>query len=79
MSENDIICTVTLHNWSQFWRVMVHFDVRKVLFPHPKEIFTLGKIPFLFSSKISKIVSEMLYICEAFDIFTRFQHYLLGL
>ena len=54
MSEKDLICTVTLCHLSQFWRAMVHYNVLKELFPPMKGIFSLGKIPFLFPSKITK-------------------------
>ena len=38
MSENDIICTVLLRCLSQFWRIMVHYNIQTELFPHLKGI-----------------------------------------
>ena len=53
MSENDVICIVPLHHLSQFRRVKVRYNVRKELFPRLEGIVSLGKIPFLFPSKIT--------------------------
>ena len=58
-SENDVICTVTLYHLSQFWRIMVHYNIRKELFPHLKAIFSLGKKHFYFRQKLLKIASDI--------------------
>ena len=67
-SENDVICTVTLRHLSELRRVMVRCNVRKELFPRLKGIFSLGKTPFLFPSKITEnsIRNEFTRIINAY-------------
>ena len=45
---------ISLGHLSQFWRVMVRYNFRKELFHRLKGIFSLGKMPFLFPSRITK-------------------------
>ena len=45
-SENDIICTVTLHRLPQIWRVIVRYKVQKELCPFLNGMFSLRKTPF---------------------------------
>ena len=54
MFENDVICSVTLRHLSQFWRVIVHYNVLKEVFPRLKGIVSLGKIPLLSAFNITK-------------------------
>ena len=56
-----VICTATLPNLSQFWRVMVRYNIRKELFLRRKEYFPKGKYRFYFSQKLLKIASEIKY------------------
>ena len=44
-----------LHHLSQFWHIMMHYKVGKELFDCLKGIFSLGRIPLLFPSKIINI------------------------
>ena len=54
MSENDVIYTVTLRHLSQFWCIMVGYNVGKEFFPCLKGIFSQGTNTILFPSKITE-------------------------